>query len=314
MRRAVVKIVALIVIVICAEAVFLLSPISREALRNSYLEAWRSKHARLHAPGTRRLVLVGGSNLAFGVDSARLEADMQRTVVNLGLHGGLGLRLMLNEALEGTRAGDLAVLVAEYEQFFGRVADGEITAVELLQYEPAALRFFRSFGQLRALGVNSATLSSRAAFAIIDDVKQSLLGAEQRLESPVYRSGAFNAHGDMVAHLDEASKPEEVARATPLSGDLNVSALRAVERWAEDLTSRGVEVRVLYPSVSASYWATNQQMIAKVAAGLAFRTTSGEPHDWVFEDAMFYDTSYHLNRDGRAIRTAQLSRILLEGF
>jgi hypothetical protein len=36
----------------------------------------------------------------------------------------------------------------------------------------------------------------------------------------------------------------------------------------------------------------------------------GYPNDFVFEDTLFYDTHYHLNKDGRIINTNKIIKIL----
>ena len=41
----------------------------------------------LHEP---KIVLIGDSNLAFGIDSEKIEEAFGMPVVNMGLHGGLG--------------------------------------------------------------------------------------------------------------------------------------------------------------------------------------------------------------------------------
>ena len=58
----------------------------------SLLTAHVDKMERLRATPSPRVVVVGGSNVAYGIDSSRLEASLGRPVVNLGTSGGLGLR------------------------------------------------------------------------------------------------------------------------------------------------------------------------------------------------------------------------------
>src|SRR5690606_17377891 len=87
-------------------AILLLVPDS-----NDYAKASVDKHARLAAPGSAKLVLVGGSNLAFGVDSAELERELKGfRVVNMGMNAYLGLRFMLSEVMEDLEKGDVVVL------------------------------------------------------------------------------------------------------------------------------------------------------------------------------------------------------------
>ena len=85
--------------------------------RSNYFGATIDKHALLDATPVARIILVGGSNLTFGMDSPRLSAALERPVVNLSLHAALGLPFLLAEALAVARPGDVVVVSLEYEHF-----------------------------------------------------------------------------------------------------------------------------------------------------------------------------------------------------
>ena len=91
--------------------------------RDDYLAAFSLKSQYLIEADEQRLVLVGGSNVAFGAN-CHAETITSRTVVNLGLHAGIGLNVMLEQALSGIRAGDLVVVSLEYEHFDRRLGEG----------------------------------------------------------------------------------------------------------------------------------------------------------------------------------------------
>jgi hypothetical protein len=311
--RLVLKISLLIALIALVEGVILFHPSSRDVVNNTYLDAWRAKHRRLTGPGQNRILLAGGSNVAFGVDSSKLETVTQRKTINLGLHGGLGLVHMLGEVEEGARAGDLVVLIPEYEHFYGDLMYGEQTAAELVQYEWSALRYFTSWQQWRAFLKNSQVLTSAAAFRLIDAVKMAVLGhpVQGRRVPTVYRSSAFDGHGDMVGHLEQPYMPDRVAAASErIAGEFNQDAVDAIARCAEELTARGVEFVAVYPAVAEVYWSVNQDRAVQVAAHLSTQWMLTKPEDGVFPDRLFYDTPYHLNRDGREKRTEQLLQVL----
>ena len=64
---------------------------------NNYLASSIDKHYRLDSLGSPRLILVGGSNLAFGVDSKYMEQRLGMPVVNMATHAGLGMDFILSE-------------------------------------------------------------------------------------------------------------------------------------------------------------------------------------------------------------------------
>ena len=84
---------------------------------SQYMAAISDKHHRLSTVESPRIILVGGSNLAFSVDSEKIEKHFERPVVNMGLHAGLGLKFMLNEIQPALNGGDIVIIFPEYEHF-----------------------------------------------------------------------------------------------------------------------------------------------------------------------------------------------------
>src|SRR6185503_7764309 len=55
------------------------------------------KHQRLVSAPSPRIILIGGSNLLFGIDSPMIEQQTRYHPVNMGLVGGLRLDYIINE-------------------------------------------------------------------------------------------------------------------------------------------------------------------------------------------------------------------------
>ena len=56
----------------------------------NYQASLIDKVQRLESIHEPKIVLIGDSNLAFGIDSEKIEEAFDMPVVNMGLHGGLG--------------------------------------------------------------------------------------------------------------------------------------------------------------------------------------------------------------------------------
>ena len=64
--------------------------------RDGYLREQAVKMAMIdEASRESAIVLLGGSNVAFGFDSRVLKEKTGMPVINAGLHAGLGLRFMM---------------------------------------------------------------------------------------------------------------------------------------------------------------------------------------------------------------------------
>jgi hypothetical protein len=312
--RLLLKVCLLVGIAVALEGlVFFLSG-HRDVWEHSYLAGWRQKHEQLVGPGHNRIILAGGSNVAFGIDSSQVEAATQRQTINLGLHGGIGLAAIVHEVEEGVRAGDSVLLIPEYEHFYGEIMNGDRDAVNLVQLDVSALRYFSSWPQWKSLITNAHLMNRDVIFGLIEIVKTKLRGGrtEAVRETPtVYRSDAFNAYGDVVAHLDQPSKPDRVAATNNrITGPFNEQAVEAVVHCATTVIARGAEFIFVYPPVAASYWALNGDQARQVAARMPGEWTLSTPEEWVFDDRLFYDTVYHLTRAGRDQRTKKLVGML----
>ena len=101
---------------------------------NTYLAATIDKHHAAETVDGGRLLIVGGSSAAFGIDSNALASELRRRPINLALHAGLGLDFMLNEARDVMQPGDVVVLSLEYDHLFCDTTD--LTTMQLLEFRP----------------------------------------------------------------------------------------------------------------------------------------------------------------------------------
>jgi len=295
-------------VVVVLEGLVFFFPGNPDERRRSYLAGWRLKHEQLVGRGYDRIILAGGSNVAFGVDSSQVHKVTQRETINLGLLGGIGLGAMLNEVEEGARAGDLVLLIPEYEHFYGNIMYGDRDAANLVRYDMSSLRYFSSWGQWKSLVENAHALARDTTLGLMDKARAKMRGGQEARAVPtIYRSDAFNEYGDVVAHLNQAPRPDRVAAtSTRMEGEFNQQALDAIARCARRLAARGAGFLVFYPPVAARYWAVNSDLVRQVAARMPEQWTLTTPEEWVFDDRLFYDTAYHLNRVGRELRTKKL--------
>lgn len=297
-------------------ALFLVPPTSHP----DYLDASIDKQALLEGPGTDRVLFAGGSNVAFGVDSFGVEKLAGRYTINLGLHANLGLRYMLQEVLSGARKGDLVVLVPEYEHFFGDVANGDVTGLQLLQDNPSALRFFESFGQALNLARNIGSYNLEkmrnllALGRLVSTIRHR--GATKQVENSfatgVYARSSFNERGDMVRHLDQPPPSTWLEPVLRINDPVNTAVFDEVEKTSKRLNSKGASLCVVFPAVPKRWWAMNGDRADSVASRLK-DLAANTPESSVYGDSSFFDTYYHLNRRGREIRTEQLGAIVSSG-
>ena len=84
----------------------------------TYYGALSDLYARLKDTAGRKIVVLGNSNVAFGVDSALAEALLREagldySVCNFGLYGSLGTKMMCELAYGEIDEGDVVIFTPE---------------------------------------------------------------------------------------------------------------------------------------------------------------------------------------------------------
>ncbi|MBI3914738.1 MAG: hypothetical protein HY327_11220 [Chloroflexi bacterium] len=270
---------------------------------NGYLGAIQDKEIRLAATPSPKIIFVGGSNIALGLDSERVEKEVQMPVVNMGLNAGLGLRFMLNQVKPQIKAGDLIVIIPEYEQFYTHLSGGT-TLVEVLALHPPA------FAYLDTLEQYGVVLREYPAF--IQGVGRVIGENLDARDHFVINRQSYNRYGDIVAYLGRESIGDVAHQTLFAPGQTLEFQTRAVDYLNEFIDfshSRRANVLVLFPPIPDIQYGQSQIAIdtvyQRLKAGLNIPVVS-TPVQFVFPVAFFYDTVYHLNAEGRNARTTRV--------
>ncbi len=268
-----------------------------------YLAVVAKKVELIESVQAPRIVFVGGSNLAFGLDSKKVEQEFGRRVVNMGMGFNMGLRFMLDLVEPRLGAGDLVVLVPEYNLFFG-LLDGDERLIDVLELYPDGYEYIRSKRQMLNLVEN-----------LPDHARSKLTRILQTMGRPapddcVYCPRAFNEYGDNVAHLD--LPPKDVAKSEFLRNTargVDHEAIAVVNVFAKKAAKRGARVVMLFPCVPRPHFELRRAAIEDLDAALRRELEIpllSTPEDYVYPIGNFYDWVYHLNREGRELRTAKV--------
>jgi hypothetical protein len=272
--------------------------------RELFWAATVSKHRWLAAAPSPRLIFVGGSNLAFSLDSQRVAAALPAyTPVNMGLDAALGLGFLLREIEPDLRPGDVVVLSPEYEEFLGWRSGQVFSLARVLEQRPANAAFLgpenvavlldRGFGFFHWVFVNSRRRLDR-----------------QRIGGP-YGIATFNPWGDAVLHLDLRPRGAKLPRTLAQvwrGGRLDSGALAVLDRFDARCARREVRVFLTHPPLPDDLNA-GASPIVDVERAIYRRTTISvldRPEEMFFPLDEFFDTEYHLLRAGRAQRTERL--------
>jgi len=281
-----------------------------------YMAATIDKHRLLEQQPSPRILLIGGSNVAFGLDSAEINRRLAYNPVNMGLIVGLGVDFMLAEVEPWLRPNDVVVISLEYEFFVNGYYYGFEDALFLAIEERPENRKSLSFGNEQVLlngGFNGMGRILRASVSY-------LTGWDDPLENlnVVYKRNSFNQYGDMVAHRNLPPKKFEL----PLldARGKYTTILRVINRlnlFSKVCRQKGVKVFYLFPAVPRQYFEQNKDLIDEVAMDITQDLqiqTLNTPEEMSLPVEDFFDSQYHVNSSGIKKRTDQLIERMYEKF
>jgi hypothetical protein len=273
---------------------------SEKESSQSYHAAIYDKHARLEKLGSPKIILLGGSNLTFSVDSKMLHDSLGYEVVNMSLHAGYGLHYMLNEVKENIGENDIVIAAPEYDLFLTSSHYGDATTAELLFVYPQGAGYFdQPFGLITHW---------KPCISISQGMVKRFVRNTQKSNDGVYSRDAFNEYGDDVGHLQAesffANEKHEI-RCLEME-NFNEATLAELSDFASLIKSKKARFFISCPSLAASvYDSVGANVIFKKLSDAGLPVIS-HPDEYVFADTLIYDTRYHLNAQGRESRTKKL--------
>ena len=272
-----------------------------------------AKYERLNSIDEPKMVIVGGSSVAFGVDSALIEKYTKIPVVNFGLYATLGTKLMLDLSRSAIGEGDIVIIAPELnEQTYSLYFNAESTLQAL----------DGNFSMIK--DIDSENYSD--LFGGLWDFAQAKLGYIIDGESPdpegVYNSKNFNEYGDLVCDRAENIMPgyfDENVMIDPDTSMITDEFVDYLNGYADFCQERGAsvyfafcpmnEMGVVSDKTSESF--SNFQTL--LAEKLDFDIISSDINEYIYDAAYFYDTNFHLNSAGAKLHTLNLLEdVLLE--
>lgn len=279
---------------------------------DTYMGELSHKVARLREAEGKRLILIGGSGIAFAADSALLEeAFPDYTPVNMGMYADLGTSFLLDVTEDELREGDLVILAPEQDPqtlstYFG--------ARSALQGMDGAWSLLRKVPR-KDLGV---LIGALPAFSL-EKWRYTLSGEHPEGEG-IYRRSSFNEYGDIESPLADANRmPGWYDAAQPVSYAPSVLSDEFAARLRGYISSahrKGAEVLWYFcpaDRLAVEDGTSPDEFYAHLSEMLEI-PIPGDPNRSVMDEAWFYDTNFHLNQSGRIVYTAQLIRDLKAYF
>lgn len=273
---------------------------------NTFMGELKNKYERLKSTEGKRIVLIGGSGVAFDCDSSMLEEFFPSyEIVNFGMYAGLGTKAVLDLSEAYIHEGDIVILSPEQsEQTLSDYFNGEY----MWQAVDGAFRMLRDIKS-----ENFETMLGNFPGFAVEKLKYVLKGQSPQTDS-VYQKKSFNEYGDVdldVCRENVLPQGYDVNQKIRFDEDVvQPEFLEYMNDWACRLEDKGALVWYRYCPANVLAVKDTKAVTsydAFLRQELDFPII-GNPANSLMEAEWFFDTNFHLNQAGKKMNTIQLIR------
>ncbi|MCR5045656.1 MAG: hypothetical protein K6A42_03670 [Treponema sp.] len=300
MKRLIIKIILLPLLALAMPAIILLT-ISPQ-YTHEYTASFIDKMERLEKIKEPKIILVGNSNLSYGIESEIIQNAIGMPVVNLGLHGGLGNAFHERMPLFNMTRGDIIVISHLDYSDDDSIHDAELALLTVENYFHY-WKIFRPKDYPKII----CTLPKYTYKCLL----RFLLKADKEPKTPTcYARSSFNKYGDNVFPRDiEAGESAPYLREPAI----NKTCVDRINRLYEFCKSNGVSLVVAgapilsgLPNFEVEKFKLFQKELKKDLRCPIISDFT----DYIFDKKYFFAGALHLTNQGAKLRTEQLAKDL----
>lgn len=272
---------------------------------DTFLGGMKLKRDLLKSTPGKRIVLIGGSSLPFGIQSHLIEQELpDYKVVNFGLYGALGSEAMFD-------------LASPY------IHEQDIVIISIEQSEQTLSSYFSPRTMWRAidnckeaffdLDPNDQKMMFGDAFSFSSEKLPYIRSSTKAEGDGVYAYSSFNKFGDIMSELTPNNIMYEGVDSNQM---ISFSTDVIQDSFIQEMNDFAAKVKQIHGHTY--YWfapANNSAVHQKnrlidlfyehLNQRLNFPIL-GDPHDAVMNARYFFDTNFHLNSAGSQNNTRRL--------
>ncbi len=280
-----------------------------DVFENTFLGEFDNKVERLYETEGEKIIIIGGSSAAFGVDTELLSELLGKPCVNFGLYATLGTKTMLDFSRDAIGEGDIILIAPEmnaqtWSLYFN--AEAMWQAID------------GDFSLLAGIGSDdlSAMLGGFWRFAA-SKLKYTLSG-EVLDPSGIYNAASFDEYGFIRYRRDRDYNvmTGEVDSSMPIDFDtdmISADFIEYVNEYTAFAEEKGAKVYLSFCPMNENALPEDITM-ETLEAYTAFLSEQfdcevlGDPNNMIYLGGYFFDSNFHLNSAGAVVHTAQLAK------
>lgn len=243
-----------------------------------------------------RIILIGGSNLSFGINCQMIKDALNINLINSGIHANIGLIYMMSNSLQYIRKGDIVILVPEYQQFYGDYAygnEGEELTRTIFDVNISKIDLL-NFKQI----INVIKVLPKYSFSKFK--VNEYFGLK---ESKIYSVNSFNNYGDAYMHW--GLKKEDFKPFDHIVGNLNQEVFKEIKEFQTKIVKRKAVMFISYPGYQYTSFQNSKNNIKQIVNQFYRYNFNriGSPEEYMIPDSLMFNTPYHLQKKGVDFRT-----------
>ena len=277
---------------------FLIAPQYTYGYNASFLD----KINRLENIDIPKIVLIGNSNLAFGIQSDLIENEIGMPVVNLGFNGSLGNAFHERMPLFNLTEGDILVIChLDYSD------DDKITeAYSAISTVENHFHYWKIF-RLKDMPRIILTLPKYARTCLKRYINKEDIEPE---EKSCYMRSAFNEYGDNIFPRNIEAGEGGPALRHPKVNDICMNRINNFYKFCKQ---KGIYVVIAGTPILSGLEGFNLDEYKQFQRKLeeyAECPIISDFTDYIFDKKYFYGDYKHMTNDGAKLRTGQLIKDL----
>lgn len=303
------KKIMILIVAFIATNVFILAAIPID--ENAYLCEYNEKVRLIEEIEKPRMIFIGGSNIAFGINSQVLHDSLNVNIVNFGLSGGVGVKYPLVDCLNYVQKDDIVVMQFEYENYFGS-ADGDLDSMtELMMVTGWERCSSLGFKQWVNTIVGIPRLSIRYLIRMAKFFNSGSFSSIPKDNVFKNLKSGFNDYGDEVSHLSYS--PKKVATSNENRENnkhVDCDFIEWLSVVIDKYEQTGASVVMLPPVCINSLYKSAYNDKISVALSSINCPYITSPASMVLDDRCMFNTGYHVNEEGIKLNTANIINAL----
>jgi len=283
-----------------------------------------------------KIVLLGGSSTLFDIDAVAVQNSLHLPCLNEGLHAGLRLEDLLAEARIVSKSGDILVLILEPSYYQEDTEWNDWQLRNRLAWDSRRFDALPLFQRLRILGESSTpSLACELLSADIgqhffpqtfqprlqalegsDEIIARFLANEDRATIFSYSVENLDSHGDMMNTRRAKGAIEFEGAAAPLTipGAISSHTAQLLQSFILEMRARQIHIFFAHtpylldgsPDIA---WEKSEQIFQENLQAVGGELID-QRSELFFPRTLFFNSPYHLNAQGRDLRTSIFIRDL----